>query len=126
MSVAHPDFVEDVLDVVARIPAGKVMTYGDVAHVLGSRAARMVGQVLAYYGHQVAWWRVVPVTGKPPKGHTLSALEHYRAEGTPLIEHTNTPEGYKLQMSLARLKFDHEMYDGALARHRDLDESEHP
>lgn len=100
------------------------MTYGDVAHSLGSRAARMVGQVLAYYGHQVAWWRVVPVTGKPPKGHSHSALEHYLAEGTPLIEHTGNPEGYKLNLSAARLRFDHEIYDGALELHRELDESD--
>ena len=43
-------FVERVLAVVEAIPPGRVMTYGDVAATLGSRAARMVGQIMAYYG----------------------------------------------------------------------------
>lgn len=78
------DFVSDVLDVVAAIPAGRVMTYGDVAAALGSRAARAVGTVMAHYGADVPWWRVVRASGQPAAGHEHRALEHYRAEGTPL------------------------------------------
>lgn len=73
-----------VLDAVSGIPAGRVMTYGDVAAAIGSRAARGVGQVMAYYGSDVPWWRVVRASGHPPAGHEASALEHYRAESTPL------------------------------------------
>ena len=37
-------FFEEVYKVVARIPAGKVMSYGQIARVLGApRAARQVG-----------------------------------------------------------------------------------
>jgi alkylated DNA nucleotide flippase Atl1 len=78
-------FVEAVLAVVADIPPGKVMTYGGVAAVLGSRAARVVGQVMAYYGEDVPWWRVIRAGGHPPAGHEELALAHYAAEGTPLI-----------------------------------------
>ena len=73
-----------VLDVVATIPAGRVMSYGDVAAAIGSRAARGVGQVMAYYGSDAAWWRVVRASGHPAIGHESRALEYYRAEGTPL------------------------------------------
>ncbi len=78
------EFAERVLDVVERIPPGRVMTYGDVAATLGSRAARMVGQVMAYYGSTVPWWRVTRADGSFLPGHEQRALKHYRAEGTPL------------------------------------------
>ncbi|MFT4284082.1 MAG: MGMT family protein [Protaetiibacter sp.] len=79
------DFVGAVLDVVAQIPEGRTMSYGDVAAAIGSRAARGVGQVMAYYGDEVPWWRVVRASGHPPQCHEDRALEHYRAEGTPLL-----------------------------------------
>ena len=60
------------------------MTYGGVAAALGSRAARAVGQTMAYYGSDVAWWRVVRASGHPAVDHESRALEHFRAEGTPL------------------------------------------
>jgi len=73
-----------VLEVVASIPEGMVMSYGDVAAAIGSRAARGVGQVMAYYGADVPWWRVVRASGHPAVDHESRALEHYRAERTPL------------------------------------------
>jgi alkylated DNA nucleotide flippase Atl1 len=78
------DFVSRVLEVVADIPSGKVMSYGDVAAALGSRASRAVGQVMAYYGSDVPWWRVVRASGHPALNHESRALEYYRAEATPL------------------------------------------
>lgn len=110
-------FAERVLRIVDLIPEGRVMTYGDIAFALGSRAARQVGQVLSHYGHAHPWWRVVPVNGKPPHGHAARAREHYEREGTP-IRPGPPPEGYRLVLSRARLPFDHELYDGALALHR--------
>ncbi|QDZ14860.1 MGMT family protein [Humibacter ginsenosidimutans] len=77
-------FVEAVLEVVADIPSGHVMTYGQVAAVLGSRGARVVGQVMARYGDDVPWWRVIRASGAPPACHEGRALEHYLDEGTPL------------------------------------------
>lgn len=78
------DFISRVLDVVASIPPGRVMTYGDVAAALGSRAARAVGQVMSHYGSDVPWWRVVRASGHPAIDHEARALEYFRAEGTPL------------------------------------------
>ncbi len=79
------DFVSLVLAVVAAIPSGRAMAYGDVAAAIGSRAARGVGQVMAYYGSDVPWWRVVRASGHPAVDHEQAALERYRAEGTPLL-----------------------------------------
>lgn len=78
-------FLEAVLEVVADIPPGRVMTYGDVAAVLGSRGARVVGQAMARYGDGVPWWRVIRAGGLPPTCHEGRALEYYRQEGTPLL-----------------------------------------
>ncbi|QYM75369.1 MGMT family protein [Leucobacter luti] len=69
-----PEFVDATLAIVARIPAGRVMTYGDVALAIGSNAPRAVGRVLALYGHGTHWWRVVPASGQPPQGHASLAL----------------------------------------------------
>jgi alkylated DNA nucleotide flippase Atl1 len=78
------DFVSRVLAVVEAIPSGRVMTYGDVAAAIGSRAARAVGQTMAYYGSDVPWWRVIRASGHPAADHESRALEHFRAEATPL------------------------------------------
>jgi alkylated DNA nucleotide flippase Atl1 len=78
------DFVSRVIAVVEEIPAGRVMSYGDVAAAIGSRAARGVGQVMAYYGSDVPWWRVVRASGHPALNHEARALEYYRSESTPL------------------------------------------
>ncbi|QMU75221.1 MGMT family protein [Streptacidiphilus sp. PB12-B1b] len=95
-----PPFAELVLELTERIPAGRVMTYGDVAEYLageegeavppgkgaGRRVGgpRQVGRVMALYGGSVPWWRVVRADGALLPGHELRALEQYRAEGTPL------------------------------------------
>jgi alkylated DNA nucleotide flippase Atl1 len=78
------EYSAQVLDVVDKIPAGQVMSYGDIAEYLGSGGPRQVGRVMANYGGGVAWWRVIHADGTPPPGHDARALKHYLAEGTPL------------------------------------------
>ncbi len=85
------------------------MTYGDIAEALGSNAPRAVGRVMAYYGHAVAWWRVVPASGHPPQGHDRLALPHYLEEGTPLRGEP-VPGEYRIALSAARLGYDHDIY----------------
>jgi alkylated DNA nucleotide flippase Atl1 len=94
-------FVENVLDIVEQIPPGRVMTYGDIAAVLGSRGARVVGQVMAQYGSDVPWWRVIRAGGHPPVCHEERALAHYRAEGTPLSP-SKTTDAYRVDYASAR------------------------
>jgi alkylated DNA nucleotide flippase Atl1 len=83
-AVEPSDFAQAVLDVVEQVPAGKVMTYGDVAEYLGRGGPRGVGSVMARYGGAVAWWRILKADGSPPPGHEAEALRHYRRERTPL------------------------------------------
>ncbi len=84
MSEELPAYAERVLEVVERIPPGRVMTYGDVAEWLGEGGPRQVGRVMALYGGAVPWWRVVRADGMPLPGHEARALEHYRREATAL------------------------------------------
>ena len=95
-------FVEAVLEIVAAIPPGGVMTYGDVAATLGSRAARVVGQTMAQFGADAPWWRVIRAGGLPPIGHEARALVHYRAEQTPLKPGAEPATGYRVDLSRAR------------------------
>ena len=78
-------FAERVLDLVATIPPGRVLTYGDVAERLGSRAPRAVGTTLARFGGGVPWWRVVRAGGFLAPGHEVSATEHLLAEGVEVL-----------------------------------------
>jgi alkylated DNA nucleotide flippase Atl1 len=79
------EFADDVLEVVDQIPEGMVMTYGDVAELLGRGGPRGVGTVMARYGSDVPWWRVIRAGGHFPQGLEDEALAHYREEGTPLV-----------------------------------------
>jgi len=77
-------FADRVLNVVERIPAGRVMSYGDIAGYLGEGGPRQVGRVMALWGGAVPWWRVIHADGSPPHGHERAAYEQYVGEHTPL------------------------------------------
>jgi alkylated DNA nucleotide flippase Atl1 len=97
---AEGDFVSRVLEVVAAIPPGRVMTYGDVAAAIASRSARGVGQVMAYYGSELPWWRVVRATGQAAVDREAKALKQYRLEGTPLSR--SAAGSYRVDLPKAR------------------------
>ncbi|GAA2198241.1 MGMT family protein [Sinomonas flava] len=78
------EFVEAVLAVVDLVPPGSVVSYGDVAELLGAGGPRQVGAVMSHHGAAVCWWRVLRASGEAPEHHEAAALERYRAEGTPL------------------------------------------
>jgi alkylated DNA nucleotide flippase Atl1 len=95
------EFTDRVLEVVAEIPSGRVMTYGDVAAVFGRRGARAVGMVLRYHGSGFPWWRVLRAGGHPPTGLADEARPRYEAEGTPLLP-APTDAGYRVDLEAAR------------------------
>ncbi|GGQ39594.1 alkylated DNA nucleotide flippase Atl1 [Actinomadura coerulea] len=95
---SEPDeYAEAVLDAVERIPPGRVLSYGDVAELVGRGGPRQVGRVMSLYGGAVPWWRVIRADGSPPSGHEIRAHENYRAEGTPLHR-----DGRRVDMARAR------------------------
>ena len=80
-----PEHAEAVLDVADRIPAGRVLAYGDIAEMLGVGGPRQVGNVMSRYGSATCWWRVIRASGAAPPGLEEEALAHWREEGTPLV-----------------------------------------
>ncbi|MGD6968611.1 MGMT family protein [Rossellomorea vietnamensis] len=60
-------FTEDVINIIRSIPAGKVMTYGQIAGLAGSpRAARQVVRILHSMSrkYQLPWHRVINAQGQ--------------------------------------------------------------
>jgi alkylated DNA nucleotide flippase Atl1 len=86
-----------VLDLVAQIPSGRVMTYGDVAVALGAGGPRAVGSALARWGSGVPWHRVLQASGHPAKGHEREALRRFRRERTKLLL-----DGERVDLATAR------------------------
>jgi methylated-DNA-protein-cysteine methyltransferase-like protein len=90
-------YAAEVLAVVAQIPAGKVLTYGDVAELIGRGSGRAVGAAMSRHGHEVAWHRVVLSSGYPNPAGPDRALRLLRADGTPLAT-----GGERVDLSAAR------------------------
>lgn len=94
------DFAAAVLDLVDRIPAGKVLAYGDIAELLGTGGPRQVGAVMARDGGAVPWWRVIRANGEPPQCHGGRARPHYEQERTLL--QVRAGGTYRVQIRAAR------------------------
>ncbi|MDQ3733655.1 MAG: MGMT family protein [Actinomycetota bacterium] len=90
------DFAESVYDVVDTIPAGCVVTYGDIAEFLGQGGPRRVARAMALCQGAVAWHRVVRSSGVPAEQVRARQLELLAAEGTPLLD------GRRVDLRLAR------------------------
>ena len=78
------EYVEAVLSLVERVPAGRVTTYGALADAVGRGGPRLVGRVMSLYGGSVPWWRVVRADGSPAPCHDGEAATLLRAEGAPV------------------------------------------
>ena len=73
-----------VYDVVRRVPAGRVASYGQIAALAGSRrAARQVGRALHALTEDddVPWWRIVAADGRVVIGHAALQKALLREEG---------------------------------------------
>ena len=74
-------FSSDVYKIVERIPAGRVMTYGQIAAVCGHpRAARQVGQAAHWGPHGLPWQRVVHKDGSLARGYTTGGYEAHKRD----------------------------------------------
>jgi alkylated DNA nucleotide flippase Atl1 len=58
-----PSATQRILALVARIPPGRVMTYGDIADALRLGSPRQVGRALANADVDIPWHRVVRSDG---------------------------------------------------------------
>ena len=72
--------MERVLRAVEQVPRGRVVSYGDVAALVGI-GPRQVGSIMKAYGGNVAWWRVTNAAGDLPAALRDEARERWAAEG---------------------------------------------
>jgi len=95
-----PEYAAAVLDIVDQIPVGMVLSYGDVAELLGRGGPRQVGSVMSHFGSAVTWWRVTRASGEVPRILQEEALAHWRGEGTALVR--GALDGRRVDMTRAR------------------------
>jgi methylated-DNA-protein-cysteine methyltransferase related protein len=85
VSKAESDFKRRVYVLVAQIPKGRVMTYGQIAALCGNpRAARIVGGIAHFGPLELPWQRVVNKKGGLAGGYYGGKAGHKRdleAEG---------------------------------------------
>lgn len=85
MNSINRGFAERVHALVAQIPKGRVMTYGQLAALCGSAAASRVVGGIAHFGNpELPWHRVVNKKGGLASGYPggrVSHKRHLEAEG---------------------------------------------
>ncbi|WP_134773559.1 MGMT family protein [Ornithinimicrobium flavum] len=75
--------VERVLRAVEQVPPGRVVSYGDVAELVGI-GPRQVGSIMRHWGENVPWWRVVSHAGDLGGDLLSRARPHWDEEGIPV------------------------------------------
>lgn len=78
--MASQRMVENVLRAAELVPSGRVVTYGDVAELVGT-SARRVGAIMRDHGGSVPFWRVISASGALTCLHTTTAAGRWAEEG---------------------------------------------
>jgi len=73
--------IERVREIVAAIPAGRVLSYGDVAARAGLPSARIVGRIMSEDSSDLPWHRVLRANGTVAPHIAREQLERLRADG---------------------------------------------
>ncbi len=74
-------FPEAVHELAQLIPAGAVLSYGDVAELLGSGSARQSGKAMGAAPEGTPWWRILRADGTITGALATQANLHWEAEG---------------------------------------------
>lgn len=93
--MSEADFRQRVESLVAQIPRGRVMTYGQLAALCGNaRAARIVGGIAHFGDPALPWQRVVNKQGGLASGYPGGRRGHRQvleAEGVAVSENYHIP-----------------------------------
>lgn len=94
-------FARDVEGLVAQIPVGRVMTYGQLAALVGKpMAARVVGGIAHFGDPELPWQRVVNKQGGLASGYPggrRAHKQHLEAEG---VEVTGEDGQYRIDVEV--------------------------
>lgn len=77
-SLAYPDAVHELARLV---PRGAVLSYGDVAELLGAGSARQSGKAMGSAPLGTPWWRILRADGTITGALLAEASLHWAAEG---------------------------------------------
>lgn len=98
MSRVDAAFAQRVYEIVAQIPQGRVMTYGQIAAVCGAAwAAWEVGQIANKGPENLPWQRVVNKQGGLAKGWPHGGVNGHKAALE--AEGVQVDEDYKVNVS---------------------------
>ncbi|MFD3812126.1 MGMT family protein [Rhodococcus sp. NPDC058639] len=84
MAATTDDQIEKVRALVASIPEGRVVTYGDIADAAELSSPRTVGWIMRTDSADLPWHRVVPASGRPAAHLAHRQLARLALEGTPI------------------------------------------
>lgn len=98
---------ELVLRAVELVPPGRLVSYGDVAALVGT-GPRQVGAIMARDGHGVPWWRVTNHSGDLPLHLMAGAALLWAAEGIELKPNGRGARMRSYRADLAQLATDFE------------------
>ena len=99
--------MEQVLRAVEQVPRGRVVSYGDLAALVGV-GPRLVGRIMGTYGSNVTWWRVTNASGDLPVQLMDEVRERWAAEGILLKPSGRGCRIAEYRADLARLDTDYE------------------
>ncbi len=99
----QPDgqFKERVLAIVAQIPKGKVMSYGQIAAMAGHPyAAKIVGGIAHFGDSKLPWQRVIKQDGSLAEGYPGGVMGHKAA-----LEAEGVMVNDELKVDIERLRW---------------------
>ncbi len=97
------ELIDQVCEVVRLIPPGRVVSYGDIAELLGT-GPRAVGQAMASAREpNLPWWRVVNASGRLPRHLLQEAQRRWQQEGTLLVPGQDAVQIRYARADLSRL-----------------------
>ena len=77
---------DDVVSVVRVVPSGRVVSYGDIAELLGT-SPRIIGHAMATLQEpDLPWWRVVRADGGMADHLVARAVPHWLEEGIGFVD----------------------------------------
>jgi methylated-DNA-protein-cysteine methyltransferase related protein len=108
--VNSPGYRERVFEIVRRIPPGRVMTYGQIADILGEGyTARTVGFVMHSADDTVPWQRVINAQGACSTGRIVLPPDLQQR----MLESEGVEFDARGRCDLARYRWTPEEYEGA-------------
>ncbi|AOW92252.1 DNA methyltransferase [Rhodococcus sp. WMMA185] len=100
MAQTTEEQVERVRALVASIPSGRVVTYGDIAATAGLSSPRTVGWIMRTDSADLPWHRVLNASGRPPAHLARRQIARLEVEGVPIREG-------RVDLAAARHRFDY-------------------